>query len=145
MQRLLGMAAFGAVACSSGPKGGSDLGYGVVDPMPQPARCAGGASGVHVTAAFEVDPSGKRVLVVRVAPPVDPTLHLAPDPNDPTMHVEGGGLEARVTVADDATSYELRIPVSCTEGPGALAAQISWAKDVAPGTPLTVSVQQSYY
>lgn len=143
MKRLVGMAAFGAVACSS-PKGGSDPGYGVVDPMPLPSRCAGGPGAIHATAAFELDPAGKRVLVIRLAPPSDPTYQYAPPSGDPTTRADAGGLEARVSVLDGSLSYEYHFGVTCNEGPGNLTATVTWAADVAPGVPLTVQITSSY-
>ncbi len=113
--------------------------------MPTPARCAGGAPSIHGTAAFEVDPSGKRVLVLRLAPPKDPGYAYVVAPDDPTTHAEGGGLEARVTPAEGATSYTFSFALTCSEGPGTLFADVSWpSADVAPGTPLDVRVHAPY-
>jgi hypothetical protein len=139
-QSLIGLAALGVAACSS--KSGSDLGYGVVDPMPAPARCAGGASSIHGSAAFELGADGKRGLVIRLAPPTDSTTTFVPaDEGDTTFRLEAGGLEARVVPTADATSYAFRFSIQCGEGRGYAEANVSWpSPDVPPGTPLTVSV-----
>ena len=145
MQRLVGLAAIGAAACSGATSPNNDGGYAVVDPMPMPARCAGGAAAIHGTAAFEVGADGKRMLVVRLAPPSDPqTTYGDPSPGGPLSRVEGGGLELRVEPAPQALSHTFSFPVVCGEGPGALQADIMWTADVANGAPLVVRIGQSY-
>ncbi len=146
MQRLVGLAAIGAAACSSATSPpNNDGGYGVVDPMPMPARCAGGAAAIHGTATFEIGAGGKRMLVVRLAPPSDPrTTYGDPVPGGPLARVEGGGLELRVEPAPQALSYTFSFPVVCGEGPGALQADIMWTADIVNGAPLVVRIGQSY-
>jgi len=148
MHRLVSLAALGAAACSSSPTGSTDNGYAVVDPMPSPARCAGGAGSIRGTAAFEVGPDGKRVLVIRLAPPTDPTTSFPPaDASDAnqTLKSDGKGLEIRVTPASGALTHSVKLNVQCAEGAGFIQVDVSWPNaDVAPGVPLTVIVSSAY-
>lgn len=130
MRVLLGSAALSATACSSDP------GYGVVDPMPMPARCAGPMQLLTGTARFERGPDGTSDLIVRMDPPKDPGVRfeLPDDAMTPSatikQRLDQGGLEIRVSnpLLD---VLELRIPihVGCSDGPASAHVAVRWTAD----------------
>lgn len=130
MRVLLSSAALSATACSSDP------GYGVVDPMPTPARCAGPAQALTGSARFERAPDGTSDLIVRLDPPKEPgvAFELPDDAMTPSatikQRLDQGGLEIRVTnpLID---VLELRIPIrlGCAEGPASAQIEVRWTAD----------------
>jgi|JI10StandDraft_1071094.scaffolds.fasta_scaffold11805_2 hypothetical protein len=120
------------LACSS--KGDSS-GYGVVDMMPEPARCAKeGAPSISATATGVARPDGKWEVSVKFTVS-DPDTKLAGlrSTYSPS-HVATGEFTADATGATvkavvDASSDSVRLvlSMSCGDaGTGALAAEVKW-------------------
>lgn len=151
MKVLLGTAALGA-ACSSSSSN-TDPGYGVVDPMPPPARCAGPIGTLTGTARFEPGPNGTSDLILRLDPPKDAGTKFAivsgPMTENATVKHEidaQGALVVRVT-NPPASPLDLTIPVAltCSEGPANATVTINWtAEQRQAQTPIPVTAQPSY-
>lgn len=131
MRVLLSSAALSASACSA-----TDPGYGVVDPMPPPARCSGPAQALTGTARFERAPDGTSDLIVRMDPPKEPGVayELPNDAMTPSatikQRLDQGGLEIRVTnPLVDALSLNIPIRLACSEGPANAHIEVRWTAD----------------
>lgn len=120
------------VACSS-----KDDGYGVVDPMPEPARCAKDAAPkFKATATGAVRPDGKWDITVKLeaapdAGAVVKSLDSTWSPNNDskgTFTAEpGGGGTAVVTVASGSGSVRLVLGMVCGDaGAGRLGVEVVW-------------------
>ncbi len=147
MSRLMATAALAStVACSKCGSGSTGGGYGVVDPMPTPARCYGG--GVVATARWVPKPGGGRLLEVDVtAAAVGPgfsygpptvqggTLVSAPPPYDVTPPTSAGVFA--VPTVHDAGRADARAPAASSDAAaprGADAGATDASADAGPTT-----------
>ena len=152
MQHLLAAAAAtSAMACSKC----NNSGYGVVDPMPAPARCPGLSSGMTVVAAWRVAADGGAPVVV-----VDVEVGLAKPGTQFTAGAPASTFQGTVTASKSTATHAhveveprayaapimISIPAECPPGttPGSPASiQVTVILDKAPvdGQPLTATLR----
>lgn len=125
MQKLVAVAAL-AAGCSKK----NDPGYGVVDPMPPPARCPGAAGAVRARAAFvgtsvllELDFSGSPFPLF---PNTEPR---AGSQTAITAHETTGTLlRIRLHHVGPGTGARVEVPLSCDpSGGGGVYVELNWA------------------
>ncbi|MBL8741558.1 MAG: hypothetical protein JNK04_10705 [Myxococcales bacterium] len=144
MKLLLGGVALGA-ACS-------DPGYGVVDPMPPPARCETPIGLLTGNARFEKQPDGTFHLVVLVVLPANTDLRFSQTaPSAPahqlTHRVDANGLELRTPISPVEKAFNATIFLECGEGPANASVAAFWSEgDPAAGSvvPLQINGRNGY-
>jgi hypothetical protein len=108
-----------------------DIGYGVVDPMPAPARCAGVASSAKAKAVYVADPKGLALQITVSLPPGSPLgAKFSSRPASAWGSVVlsasiAAGVTATIRVKPTTTSIGVSIPVDCGAGPGTLSVSAS--------------------
>lgn len=137
------------VACSS--KGESSSGYGVVDMMPEPARCSvdasphvkGTATGVElpdgtweVTVKFTVDTKDYELKSLRWFGSSG-----GDGPKSATFTAEPGGGTVKAIVQRSSGSALLDLAVGCGTGAGAVRAEVIWKVDHLKDSPYPVAIR----
>jgi hypothetical protein len=98
--------------------GSHDPGYGVVDPMPEPSRCAGTAALFRVTAQYKTVSLSRLVEVVIVAPP-DVKVGDITVTEGRIVDLKSDGTTYTALVDPTGTGYaSIALPVTCKAGPG---------------------------
>lgn len=146
MQALLAGA---MVACSS--KGESTGGYGVVDPMPTPARCSNDAAPhVKATATGAERPDGKWDVTVKVTVDAkDVVLRGFESVYSPNFEAKGtftpapdGGGTAVVTVDASSGSALIRLSTTCGDADtGSVELEVMWKVGHLKESPYPVTVR----
>lgn len=155
MERLLTAAAASALitGCSNNKSGG-DPGYGVVDPMPPPARCPGVAASIQVTAAWKQANAGL-VVEIRLSKPARPDASYAAG-EAPSVSmgklvgstVDEGAMVLEMAPNPGATFAYVMVGATCSEGPSHVAMQLDLTtSSSAPpkaGDPVRLTLNDSY-
>lgn len=139
MKLLVGGVALGA-ACS-------DPGYGVVDPMPPPARCESPIALLTGNARFEKQPDGSFHLVALVVLPPNTDLRFSSStpPSAPahqlTHRVDANGLELRTPISAVEKAFNATIYLECGEGPANASVAAFWTEgDPAAGSVIPLQI-----
>jgi hypothetical protein len=135
----------GTVACSkcSSTTGG---GYGVVDPMPPPARCYG--LGVIATATWVTTDAGARAIALEISNPTAMGATFTPDPISVlsgtlvSTELSPTGRKVIVVPEPGRGSIIATLDVTCSSGPGALHVAASWGSTADGGLELTTSITE---
>lgn len=128
LSRLAAVAAAAATIGGCKDKGGP-IGFGVVDPMPAPAKCNGLATSIHVTAHWK---DADTIEVVLAKPGMVGARYSSEKPD-----VSGGRLvaaeikpeTASVRVKPEVESIAVRIEATCPAGPESVLVTVT----IAPG------------
>ena len=120
-----------ATASATVPDITTGPGYGVVDPMPPPAKCAGAAASIKAVGVWKTDKSGAYVEVKMPKPTMPDTKY----DRKTAPYASGGKVGAPTFVGDDlvlrvtpdapaTTTVWVYASVTCTAGPEHVALQI---------------------
>ena len=155
MERLLTAAAASALigGCSNN-KGGGDPGYGVVDPMPPPARCPGVAASIAVKATWTEGQAGL-VVELRLSKPGRPDASYAAQETPQVSQgkvinssVDAGAMVLQIAPDPQAAYVYVNVAATCSEGPAHVAIQLDLTTtSQAPpkaGDAVTFTVNDSY-
>lgn len=135
----------GTVACSkcSSTTGG---GYGVVDPMPPPAKCYG--LGVVAGATWVTTDAGARAIELEITAPTYSGATFTPDPVNVlsgtlvSTEATPGGRKVVVVPEPGRGSVIMTLDVTCAAGPGGLNISASWGSTPDGGQVLTTHVTE---
>lgn len=135
----------GTVACSkcSSTTGG---GYGVVDPMPPPAKCYG--LGVVASAVWITTDAGARAIALEITAPTYSGATFTPDPVNVlsgtlvSTEASPGGRKVVVVPEPGRGSVIMTLDVTCAAGPGGLNVSASWGSTADGGQELTTHVTE---
>lgn len=123
-------------------------GYGVVDPMPPPARCQPVVAGLTGRARFVKTEAGAVELLIQIDRPKD--FNIAQD-----VKVEFGvpvalrhddkSIELRVAVKPESNTVSGHLSFSCAEGMSSLDVSVTWTfEDVNTGREIKPSLTAGY-
>jgi hypothetical protein len=139
-----------ATASTAEPDPTIGPGYGVVDPMPPPARCSGAAASIKASGAWKSDKSGPFVEVKLPKPTMPDTKF---DRKSPPS-VSSGKLKATTWVGDDlvlqivpdagATNVSIYTSVTCTAGPEHVAVDVDVSTSKTPGSSVKIDLYDQY-
>jgi len=135
----------GTVACSKCSSSTTGGGYGVVDPMPPPARCYG--LGVVAKAAWITTDAGTRAIELEISDPSSGSS-FTPDPANVlsgtlvSTEPSPGGRKVVVVPEPGRGSIILTLDVTCPSGPGGLNVSASWGSTADGGQVLTTHVTE---
>ncbi|MFO0546922.1 MAG: hypothetical protein U0271_00975 [Polyangiaceae bacterium] len=107
-------------------------GYGVVDPMPPPARCQPVVAGLTGRARFAKNEAGAVELVIRIERPKDFTIvqdTKAEFGVPATLRFDDESIELRVAVKPESNTTTGHLPFSCAEGKSSLDITVAWTFD----------------
>lgn len=151
MNRLGAMAATVAMLQGCSQDGGGSPAYGVVDPMPPPAQCAGVASSITATAKWKAGENGAFTVEVTLSKPG--RADAAYTPGDPS-NVYGGKVTGtdikpdavKVTLTKDPESKSLyfALAATCQQGAGHVALQLDLSAPPTADAEIPVTLTDSW-
>ncbi|MEO7096742.1 MAG: hypothetical protein ABI175_26020 [Polyangiales bacterium] len=125
-------------------------GYGVVDPMPPPAKCAGAAASIKAVGAWKTDKLGAYVELKLPKPTMPDTKY----DRKAAPYASGGKIGAPTYVGDDlvlhvvpdagSTTVWVYASVTCTAGPEHVSLQVDLSAGTAPGSAVKISMYDQY-
>jgi len=149
MQKLLAAAIASSAIGSSCHEDHNGSGYGVVDPMPPPARCPGVGPTLKtsITAKREGNDTIVDVTIDRPADRADVMFQASPPYASPGKDLSSSGgasLKARVSVPLGATQVGLSFTIECAAGPNSMNALIRLASPDAgdAGAPPKIEIRE---
>ncbi len=128
LSRLVAVAAAAATLGGCKDKGGP-IGFGVVDPMPVPAKCNGLAASIHVTARWK---DADTIEVVLAKPGMTGATYSSEKPDVSGGRLVGAEIKpetASVRVKPEVEAIAVRIQATCPAGPESVLVTVT----IAPG------------
>jgi hypothetical protein len=146
MERLIAISAASALIAGCSGSGSGDTGYGVVDPMPPPAKCPGVAGSITATATWKQGANGLFILLTLGKPGRQDAQYTAVPDSVSGAKVtnstqNAGAMTLELTPDAGATYVYVSVPVSCSDGSSHVSLQLeikAGAKD-GDAVPLTSS------
>ena len=125
-------------------------GYGVVDPMPPPAKCSGAAASIKAVGTWKSDKSGPYVEVKLPKP----TMPDAKYDRKTAPYASGGKIGGTTFLGDDlilrvvpdagATTVSVYTSVTCTAGPEHVALEIDLTSGKTPGSMVKIDLYDQW-